>query len=226
VPGILESEGNEDAFREPFVSAVLSVVGNKQFADCGLGLVEAFDRLPLFQTLETMKSPDLFREESLRSYLPDVLRNKVRRILFPPQPEPVKAPSTRERRAAEKRAAASARLAETERNLELGRKLIALREQTPSNKEFGRLRTRQFDIGATLGAEVMRVARLYGDRPEIHRKIRWRALVELSSTTMRESRRQAFERRIVAGENVKAKEIAVPSAGPPPRTPEVRYANA
>jgi hypothetical protein len=78
---------------------------------------------------------------------------------------------------------------------------------------------------ARRGAEVMRVARLYGDRPEIHRKVRWRALVELSSTTMPESRRQAFERRIVAGEN-EAKDIAGPAAGPAPRTPEVRYANA
>lgn len=42
---IIESRGNQDAFRQPFVSAVLSSVG--EFADRGLELVEAFDEINL-----------------------------------------------------------------------------------------------------------------------------------------------------------------------------------
>jgi hypothetical protein len=44
---ILESEGNKGAFAEPFVYAVHGVCSNKEFADRGLELVEAFDQIPL-----------------------------------------------------------------------------------------------------------------------------------------------------------------------------------
>jgi hypothetical protein len=60
---------------------------------------------------------------------------------------------------------------------------------------------------------MMRVARLCGDRPEIYRRVRlWRVLVELLAPALPESKRLAFERRIVAGESVRANEIAAPAA--------------
>ena len=204
---ILESEGNEGAFSEPFVSAVHSVCSKTEFADRGLELVEAFDQIRLVEILETMRRLEFFHLSDVPSALCQIVRNKVRRVLFPPAPEPVKAPSTKERLEAGKQATAAARLAEVERNLEIGRKLLALFAKTPCNKEFGRLRVRHFDIDQQHVSAMIRATRLYGDRPEIHRKVSWRALVGLSSTTMLESRREAFERRILAGENVRANEI-------------------
>jgi hypothetical protein len=205
----LESEGNAGAFAEPFVSAVLSAACTEEFAGCGLELIEAFDQIRLVETFETMRSLEYFGISDAKSVLSQIVRNKLRRILTPPQPESVKPPSKKERLAADKQATAAARLAEIERNLDLGRTLIALRDRTPCNELFGWAVRTQFDLDRQHVAEMTRVARRYGDRPEIYRKAKlWRVLVRLSSTALPESRRQAFERRIVAGENVKAKEIA------------------
>jgi hypothetical protein len=206
---ILESQGNEDAFSEPFVSAVLSAAGSTEFADRGLELIEAFDQIRLVEILKTMRSLEFFRISEAESALRQIVRNKLRRILFPPQPEPVKAPSGKERRAADKQATAEANRRIVEKKIELGRKLVALRDSTPSNQIFGRIVRQRFDLHDPLHvAEMMRVARLYGDRPEIYRNVGWRVLVELASTATSEARRREFEARILAGEHVNGKEIA------------------
>jgi hypothetical protein len=106
---ILESEGNEGAFAEPFVSAVHGVCRKQSFADRGLDLVAAFDHIPLHEIVKTMRGLDLFKESSIRHYLSMIVQNKVRKILFPPQPEPPPKPSKQERIAADKRAAAAAK---------------------------------------------------------------------------------------------------------------------
>jgi hypothetical protein len=80
------------------------------------------------------------------TYLEMILSNKLRRVFNQPADLPVKQPTQREREAAAKRSLAAARLATTERNLELGRKLAALRDTTPSNKIFGRTVCEQFDL--------------------------------------------------------------------------------
>jgi hypothetical protein len=130
------------------------------------------------------------------------------RILRPPQPEPVKAPSGRERRAADKQATAAAQRKIVEQKIELGRKLVALRDTVPSNQKFGAAVRKQFDLHDSLYvAEVMRVARMYGSRPEIYGAVGWRALVELASTTTPEALRRKFEARIIAGDRVNGAEI-------------------
>jgi hypothetical protein len=95
---ILESEGNEGAFREPFVSAVLSTVS--QFADRGLELVEAFDQINLAGIWDQMKALEYFLQSEANRALASIVKNKLRRILA--RPEPVKPPSKKERIAADK----------------------------------------------------------------------------------------------------------------------------
>jgi len=56
-------------------------------------------------------------------------------------------------------------------------------------------------------AEMMRVVRRYGARPEIYRAIGWRALVELASQATPEPVRLELEARILAGERVNGAEI-------------------
>ena len=141
---ILESEGNEGAFREPFVSAVLSTVS--QFADRGLELVEAFDLINLVGIWDQMKALEYFLQSEANRALASIVRNKLRRILSPPQPEPVKPPSTKERLEADKKAAASAKRKLVERKIELGRKLVALRDITPGNMRFGRAVRDKFNL--------------------------------------------------------------------------------
>lgn len=205
---ILESKDNEGAFAEPFVSAVLSTACAEEFAGCGLELIEAFDQIPLVEILETMRRLEFFCLSDVKSALSQIVRNKLRRILFPPQPEPVKSPSKEERRATDKQATAAANRKIVEQKIELGRKLAALRDATPSNKEFGRAVRKRFGIDDPLSvAEMMRVARLYGDRPEIYVNVSWHALTELASSATSESQRQKFEARLLAGERVNGAEV-------------------
>ena len=78
--------------------------------------------------------------------------------------------------AEEARANAGARRL-VEQKIELGRKLAALREAIPNNRKFGRTVRKQFGLDDPLHvAEMMRVARTYGERPEIFQIVGWRAL--------------------------------------------------
>jgi hypothetical protein len=203
---ILESEGNQDAFRQPFVSAVLSSVG--KFADRGLELVEAFDQIDLVGILEQMRALEFFCQSDVPSALASIVRNKLRRILSPSQPEPVKRPSKEERRAADKQATAAANRRLVEQKIELGRKLAALRDTIPNNQKFGRAVRKQFGFDNPLEvAEMARVARRYGDRPEIFSKVGWRALTELASSVTSEAQRRNFEALILAGVPINGAEL-------------------
>ncbi|WP_298876818.1 hypothetical protein [uncultured Bradyrhizobium sp.] len=86
---ILESDGNENALIEPIVSAV-SMSMRPEWTDRGLAFIEAFDRLPLVQILETMRGLDVFSEKNLSTYLGMVLTNKLAKVFAPP-PAPPKA---------------------------------------------------------------------------------------------------------------------------------------
>jgi hypothetical protein len=79
---ITQSTGNEGALIGPIVCAVSSCV-TPELTDRGLELIEAFDRIPLLATLETMRSLDLFSENSIGHYLGLSLRNKLAAILKP-----------------------------------------------------------------------------------------------------------------------------------------------
>jgi hypothetical protein len=80
---LLESEGNgAEALIEPIVSAVSSCM-RPEWTNRGLAWIEAFDRVPLTSILQTMRSLDLFSEQSLAHYLSLVLRNKLTAILNP-----------------------------------------------------------------------------------------------------------------------------------------------
>ena len=54
---------------------------------------------------------------------------------------------------------------------------------------------------------MMRVARLYGERPEIFSNASWHALKELASSATSEAERQKFESRILAGKRGSGAEI-------------------
>jgi hypothetical protein len=154
---ILESTGNENAFRQPFVNAVLSSVG--EFADRGLELVEAFDQIDLAGILEQMRALEFFPLSEVTSVLGQIIRNKLRRILLPA-------------------AARAGKGAEQERAARGGQ------------------------AGDRCGEQTDRVARVYGERPEIFGSASWRTSVELASSVTSDEERRKFETRISAGERV------------------------
>jgi hypothetical protein len=204
---ITESAGNENALVEPVASAVLGCL-RPELIERGVELIEAFDQLPLLGILERMKGLDLFAEQSHGHYLELVLRNKLARILFRAKPEPVKQPTKKEQVEATKQAKAAAKLAVVEKDIMLGKELLALRSTCKSNQEFGRKRSKRFDIDAIKTCELMRVALIYGERPEIYRRVGWRSLVALSSPSLAPAKRKQFEARILAGESVSGSDIA------------------
>ena len=109
--------------------------------------------------------------------------------------------------AEEARANAGARRL-VEQKIELGRKLAALRETIPNNRKFGQTVRKQFGLDDPLHvAEMMRVARTYGERPEIFQIVGWRVLEQLASSVTSEAQRREFEARILAGERVTGAEI-------------------
>jgi len=70
----------------PIVGAVAGCL-KPEFTNFGLQLIEAFDRIPLMEILQTMRNLDLFREDSIGRYYAIAVRNKVAAILKPSVPE-------------------------------------------------------------------------------------------------------------------------------------------
>ena len=88
---IIESNGNENALVEPVVSAVSSVMIHcRPWTDKGLAWVEAFDQIPLLETVATMRGLNLFKEASLSHYLFMILRNRLWDVFGPPARQLVK----------------------------------------------------------------------------------------------------------------------------------------
>jgi hypothetical protein len=115
----------------------------RQFGDRGLDLIAAFDQIDLVGILETMRALEYFRLGDVQGVVSQIARNKLTRILRSPESESAKKPTQKELAAAAKGRLQQARLAKVERNLELGKKLVALRAKTPNNRKFDHLRTRQ-----------------------------------------------------------------------------------
>jgi hypothetical protein len=214
---IIESQGNEGALIGPVVGAVSSVMrAHPKWADKGLAWIEAFDSIPLVEVVDTMRSLDLFKETSLAQYLAMILTNKLAKIMEPPRPAPV-VPTKKERAAATKLSTNAARVAAIKRNIALGRELLELRAKTPSNKKFCRERNSRFgDMDVIYASEAMRVARVYGDRPEIYRRVPWAVLASLASPNIPEAARALIERRSLDGERVMLSDVTRARSGAKP----------
>jgi hypothetical protein len=200
---ITESSGNEGALIGPVVSAVSSCL-TPELTNHGLELLEAFDQIPLMSVLETMRSLDLFSEKSIGWYYSIAIRNKLAAIL-----EPAARPATKpvQVKREPKPPRALTRVPGVEAMVALGVKLLELRSTAKSNREFGRLRNKLFDVDTMTGVRAMMVARAYGDRPEIYRRLSWKALRDLSSPSIQPSLRRDLEARILADERIGGPQI-------------------
>ena len=101
------------------------------------------------------------------------------------------------------------RVALIEKRIEIGLKLIELKAKSRRNNDYSIMRKKHFgDVDPVLATEATRVARMYGDRPEVYRRASWRVLVELSSPSLSTSARQRFETAIRAGKTINGPQIA------------------
>jgi hypothetical protein len=192
---ILESKGNDNALIEPIVTAV-SLCMRPQWVSRGVGWIAAFDDIPLVVTLQTLVG--LFGQREAARHFPSVLKRKLWQAFGPDVVVGAK-PAKR----APKPPASVTRVAGIERKIELGLKLIELRSTVKWNNAFSALRNKHYpDLDPMDAADAMRVARLYGSRPEIVSRLSWAALVTLSSPTLAGAIRDALERRIAAGDKI------------------------
>jgi hypothetical protein len=199
---ILESEGNEDAIGDPIIVSAVGSCLHPKFIDSGVALLEAFDQVRLMDLLQTMRGLDLFAESSLSRYMSIALRNKLAAILEPTKVKPAKV------KLLPKPPLAVTRIPVIEKAIAMGLELLTLRARISCNKRFGKeLRRLLPGIDPINATESMKVARAYGTRPEIYRRLSWIALFELSSPKMSPSVRKAFEADILAGKTVTAKMI-------------------
>lgn len=197
---VIESEGNELALIEPVISAVSDVMKRRpEWPEKGVAWIEAFDGISLLQLVETMRGLEIFREESLGTYLAVAIESRLLKLFAEaPAPEitpPVKIPMSK------------ARVPAILAKVALGRELAAIRDRTPNNRKFGELVRAKYDLEPSTVSELMRVARRYGERKEIASNLSWRALVALSTSTVPKQARLDLEKRILAGERIGVRQI-------------------
>ncbi|PPQ16330.1 hypothetical protein CV770_26660 [Bradyrhizobium sp. AC87j1] len=197
---IIESEGNELALTEPVISAVSQVMTRRpEWPDKGLVWIASFDRIPLLQLVDTMRGLEIFREESLGNYLAISLESRLARLFteapVPEAPRPAKIPLS------------EARIPAIMAKVALGRELAAIREQTPNNRKFGELVRGKYDLEAQVVSDLMRVARVYGDRADITSRLSWRALVMLSGSVLSAPTRRSLEKRVLSDERIGVAQI-------------------
>jgi hypothetical protein len=199
---VVESEGNEGALIPPVISAVNATM-RPEWTAKGMQWIEAFDKIPLLSILDNMRSLELFRESSLGEYLGFSIQNRLWKAFGPdvvPAAPKVKAPK--------KPPAHISRVPVIEKRIQLGLQLLELRSTVKWNNAFSTLRKKHFpDLETLQACEMMKVARVYGDRPEIYGRVGWQTLVELASQSLPVAQRRRFESGIIAGRKVIAREV-------------------
>ncbi|MBR0696733.1 hypothetical protein [Bradyrhizobium lablabi] len=172
------------------------------WADSGLRWFEVFDGINLGAIQRQAKAN---RDACPQRHGIATLLYRELSEAFAEKPDVVPPKKTAKQRT-EELAAAKARI--VEQRIEFGEQLAAIRDTEPNNRRFGRIVRQQFDIHCgTEAAELARVARVYGSRPEIYRAVSWQALVQLSSPSTPESVREKIESRILEGERVSGAEV-------------------
>jgi hypothetical protein len=210
---VYESSNGHAALTLPILDAVSNCT-HQIWVDKGLAWIEAFDRIDLVGLHATLT------ELGLADQLGRALHVKLEGIIGPPTVEPAAKPV---KTTAKKLPARITRVALIEKRIEIGLKLIELRAKARRNNDFSTMRKKQLgDVDSVLATEATRVARIYGSRPDIFRRISWRALVELSSPSLSTSTRQRFEAAIRAGKDIKGPQVARARGRLPSGRPKTR----
>src|ERR1035437_3684291 len=201
---IVESIANESELIADVIGAISDLVRtHPRWVNLGLAFIEAFDAISLAQVRKTAKATGV---QPLRDAIMTLVCVELEKLLGPsrlpkpPKPVKVKLPP--------KPSLALTRIPAIERAISLGKERLAVRSPISSNTQFGREVRRRFPgVDQITASESMKVARAYGARPEIYRRLSWIALFELSSPKMSPAVRQRLEGRILAGESVTAPQI-------------------
>jgi hypothetical protein len=200
---ITESEGNSNALISDVIGSISDILlAHPRWPATGLRFVEAFDCINLLEIRKTAKAANV---QPLRVGVATLIAIELAKVLGPSRPP--KAPKAPRIKAEPKPPRSLTRIPAIEANIALGVKLLALRAQFESNREYGAQVRANFHIDAATAVDCARVAKAFATRPEIYRAASWITLIELASPKMSASVRQALEKKILAGQSVTAREI-------------------
>ncbi|MCP3395241.1 hypothetical protein NLM27_41655 [Bradyrhizobium sp. CCGB12] len=200
---LLESDGNSVHVND-FVLRGLSdvMLAHPEWPQKGLAWLEAFDSINLGD-IRAKARANRQAVPQRHGVAAGLFRELAKAFAPPPKPEPP--------RVEKKLLRSVTRIPENRAKIELGTKLLALRERTPNNRKFGELVRTQCDMAASDVSAMMRVCRLYGDREEIWSRLSWTGLLALSAPTLPDGARERLEQRIAAGERIGLRQIALTS---------------
>lgn len=214
-------ENNKSAMTADAIFAVHDICRSmRHWTALGMPFLEAWDAIDINVLRDRAKSSALIRiGYKVRSVLCALLIDRLR-----PQLEATPAPKPERLKREPKLPAWLTRVPGVEKNIALGLELLALRSAIKGNTAFGHAVRHRFDVDGQHACEVMKVARVYGTRPEIFTRLSWNALLHLASPALPAAAREALERRILAGHRIGAPEIraarAPRKAGRPRRQSE------
>ena len=200
---VVESVGNEAELLEDVIRAISEIVRmHPRWVNLGLAFIEAFDQIDLAAVRKRAKATGV---RPLRDAIATLIFIELERILGPSVlPKPPKPPRVK---IEPKPPLSVTRVPGVAKNVELGLELVKLRATIKNNRAFGRRVRGQFDIEAQHACETMKVARMYGHRPEIYTRLSWDALLALSAVNMPTLIREGLEARILAGEAISGPSI-------------------
>ena len=193
ITSIIESEGNGDALVEPIVSAVSDIMKRRpDWPERGSLWLEAFDQVPLVPLLDVFRSLNAFTDGELAHHYMICVGRRVGKLIAE-HDAPASPPATN-------------RVSGARRAIEQGLELLKLKGPKKTSP-ITRVASDRFGLSASECGQVITAARLYGDKIWMVEKLSRDALFTLASPSLPESVRDAVERRLRAGEKVKAPEI-------------------
>jgi hypothetical protein len=197
------SEENQGALIADIITAVSDLIlSHPRWANLGLEWLAAFDQIDLTEIRKTAKAANV---QPLRVGIATLIAVELAKVLGPSRPP--KLPKPARIRREPKPPLSLTRVPGVERNVALGLQLLELRRTIAHNATFGHQVRRRFEIDAKQAGEAMRVARAFGARPEIFRRLSWISLVTLSSPSIPPAVRRGLEARILAGESIGGPDI-------------------
>jgi hypothetical protein len=192
---------NRSQLNREVITAVNAVCRLKRWKSLGLAFLDPWDAIDLGELRQQALS--FPRTQKLWKVLFVLIVTRLSPVLDPlvatPKPAKVKRETKPPR--------SVTRIAEIEKQIALGNALLELRSRAKWNNEFGRIRCKLFDVDTQTGVELMRVARFFGQKPAVYRRLSWQALVELSAVSLPWNVRRRLEIAITAGRKVTAVQI-------------------
>lgn len=211
------AECNAQALIDPVIRAISAVVlAHPEWAATGLRWIEVFDGVDLLdwytagsRLKKTAAAPGW---AFLAGMLVIVLRHEFGGPRKRHRTRAEIAAAREDREEAERARVAAALVDRNRRKIEIGQQLIEMKRTAGRGKFLRLARQRHgLEYSGEIGG-LMRVAALYGARPQVWQCVSWQVLHAIAEPSMPDELRSEIEARIEAGERVLVKDVVAARA--------------